>query len=146
MVNKKQMTAVAVFILAALVVFGGCRHSSPAHRADKLINHVSDELDLTPAQQEMLDQFKDEMLERHEKMQAERHLRMEELMTEIKKDAMDKDRLMAMYNASKPKFDDTAAFVISSMVDFHSTLTPEQRAKLIENLEKLKKWHTYMHD
>ena len=146
MVNKKHYVGIGVFFLAALVLFAGCRHSSPAHRADRLINHVSDELDLTPAQKEMLVQFKEEMLDRRDKMRAERHLQMEELMTEIKKDAMDKNRLMAMYEGAKPEFDDAAAFVISSMVEFHSTLTPEQRVKLIENLEKLKKWHSAMHD
>ena len=146
MVNKKHYVAIAAFLLAALVLFAGCRHSSPAHRADKMIGHISDELDLTPVQKEMLEQFKEEMLDRRDKMQAERHLQMEVLMTEIKKDTMDKDRLMAMYEASKPKFDDAAAYVVSSMVEFHSTLTPDQRAKLIENLERLKKWHSYMHD
>ncbi len=146
MKKKQEVVAIVAIFLAVLVLFSGCRQDPQAHKADKLINYLADELELTPAQKEMLEEFKEEMLERRDTMRSARRLQMEEVMTEIKKDAINKDRLMEMYNETKPKIDNMAMFIISSLVDFHSTLTPEQRTKLIDKLEKLKKWHSYMQD
>ena len=146
MVYNRYYLAVVAIVLAVVVVVAGCRQDPHAGRAEKMIRYLSDELDLTQAQQDMLNQFKDEMLERREEMQSARRLHMEEFMTQVQKETMDKDRLMAMVNETKPKIDDMVSHVITSMVEFHATLTPEQRAKLVEKLERMKKWHAYFHE
>lgn len=146
---KKKITyiSVAAFIILGGMLFYGCKfHHSPEDRAERLIRYLSDELDLTKGQQEKLESFKNEMLERRKESQECHKESKAIFMDELKKDSIDQDRFLGMYNNHKPKMDETVKFIISNFADFHESLTAEQKTKLIEKIESFEKWHSYFAD
>lgn len=128
------------------VCFTGCRHSCPSDRADRMIRYVTDELKLTDAQQTLLVTIKDELAERRAEARKRRELAQPIIMEELQKDAIDQERLLNLYRESKPRMDDFAEYAVSRFAEFHASLSPEQKAILIEKIQKLKKWHTYFAD
>ncbi len=111
-----------------------------------MIRDLSDELDLTKAEQGKLESFKDEMLERRKEAQECHKENKAIFMDELKKDSVDQDRFLGMYNDHKPKMDEMVKFVISNFAEFHESLTAEQKTKLIKKIESLEKWHSYFAD
>ncbi len=147
--KPRNITIGAIAVCLAFgSLFVGCRHHFGSHeaRAEKTIRYLTDELILTEPQQAMLKSFKDEMLKKREDAHQCRQKNKAVIMEELKKDTVDQESLMNIYTEHKPKIDELATFVISSLAEFHETLTPEQKSTLIDKLETFDKWHSYFAD
>jgi len=64
-----------------------------------------------------------------------------EVLEQVKSDVMDQDKLNAEVSFVRMEIDGTITFVISSMAEFHQTLTEDQKERLIEKIEDLRKLH-----
>lgn len=135
-------------LLLCVSFFAGCHHHSGSHevRAEKMIRFLTDELSLSESQQEMLVTFKDEMFKKRAEARRNRQKNKTVMMEELKKDTIDQERLLNIYIDQKPKMDETVTFIISSLAEFHASLTSEQKSILIDKLERLDKWHSYFAD
>jgi protein CpxP len=130
-----------VFLLAGVAGFTGCRRHSPGQKAEFMVDYVSETLDLNDSQQAHLDQIKDELLEQGVQMRAERGTMHSELITQLRSEEIDQGRLKSLVTEHKVKMEALIDLGIVRLAEFHKTLTPEQREKLVAKLESFKKWH-----
>jgi Spy/CpxP family protein refolding chaperone len=141
MLKKGLYLSLIVFLLAGIAGLTGCRRHSPGQKAEFMVDYVSETLDLNDSQQAHLDQIKDELLEQGVQMRAERGTMHSELITQLRSEEIDQGRLKSLVTEHKVKMEALIDLAIVRLAEFHKTLTPEQREKLVAKLESFKKWH-----
>jgi len=141
MVKKGLYLSIIVVLLLSVAGLAGCRRHSPGQKAEFMMDYVSETLDLDESQQAHLDQIKDELLEKGIQMRADKAAMHGELVAQLRSEAIDPDRLKAMVTEHRVKMEALIDLGIVRLAEFHKTLTPEQREKLVAKLESFKKWH-----
>jgi protein CpxP len=141
MVKKGLYLSIIVVLLLSVAGLAGCRRHSPGQKAEFMMDYVSETLDLDESQQTHLDQIKDELLEKGMQMRADKAAMHGELVAQLRSEAIDPDRLKAMVTEHRVKLEALIDLGIIRLAEFHKTLTPEQREKLVAKLESFKKWH-----
>ena len=141
MLKKGLYLSLIAFLLIGIAGFTGCRRHSPDQKAEFMVDYVSETLDLSESQRAHLDQIKDEMIEKGMQMRADKTAMHAELVVQLRSEEIDQDRLKAMVNDHKNKMEELIDLGIVRLAEFHKTLTPEQREKLVAKLESFKKWH-----
>ena len=106
-----------------------------------MVDYVSETLDLNESQKEHLDQIKDELLEKGMQMRADKAAMHSELVSQLRREEIDQESLKAMVTEHRVKLEEMIDLAIVKLAEFHKTLTPEQREKLVAKLESIKKWH-----
>ncbi len=125
------------------LLFGGCRmhhnsffHSSPEEKAEKIINYISDELDMNEAQRIVMNKIKEDIIEKHKELHADKgdmHNKAFELAT---KETLTKADLEAAFGDKADKIMEMKDFMMEKIVEFHAILTPEQKKTVAEKMEK----------
>ena len=59
-------------LISSLGIFSGCRRHSHAHKAEFMVDYISETLDLAESQKEQLDEIKDELMAVKEQFSDER--------------------------------------------------------------------------
>ena len=141
MVKKGLYLSLIAFLLFSVAGFAGCRRHSPDQKAEFMLDYVSETLDLNESQKEHLDQIKEELLEKGSRMHADKAAMHSELVSQLRSEEIDQERLKAMVTEHRVKMEEMIDLAIVKLAEFHKTLTPEQREKLVAKLESFKKWH-----
>ena len=141
MLKKGLYLTLIAFLLITIAGFTGCRRHSPDQKAEFMVDYVSETLDLNESQKAHLDQIKEELLEKGIQMRADKGAMHAELAAQLRSEEIDQDRLKAMVTDHKNKMEELIDLGIVRLAEFHKTLTPEQREKLVAKLESFKKWH-----
>ena len=142
MVNKRHHIVFFTLLLVLVTIFAGCRHhASPDEKIDRFLNYLADDMDLTPEQGEMLNQFKTDLKARLIKIRSEKKRARDEIFNQLKSDAMDRQKVTDAVNGVKTEIDKMIPFMISRIAEFHVTLTEGQRNHLVDRLEGLRKLH-----
>jgi Spy/CpxP family protein refolding chaperone len=141
MLRKKKLYVWIPILVVGLMCLGGCRYSSPGKMADHVIDDLTSKLELNTDQQQQLQVIKTEVLGRVAEMKKARQSMHEEVQTELQKDVLDQEKLRKMANTHKTEMDDVSDIVIARLAQFHSTLSPEQKKKLVEYVKDKKKCH-----
>lgn len=140
--KRKVLTISLVGVLiAGLLTFAGCKHHGRHKGAEFMVDYVSEVLDLTDAQRDDLDRIKEEFMAKAEDMHADKDAMKASLVEQLGKDQMDEIELRRLADQHRAKMDEMVDLGIDRMVEFHKTLTPEQKAKLIKKLEDCERWH-----
>ena len=141
MLKKGLYLTLIAFLLVGIAGFAGCRRHSPDQKAEFMMDYVSETLDLNESQKAHLDQIKDELLEKGLQMHTDKAAMHDELVAQLRSEEIDQDRLKAMITEHRVKMEALIDLGIVRLAEFHKTLTPEQREKLVAKLETFKKWH-----
>ncbi|MEN6317829.1 MAG: Spy/CpxP family protein refolding chaperone [Syntrophaceae bacterium] len=141
MLRKKKLGVWISILVVGLMCLGGCRHPSPEKMADHVIDDLTSKLELNAAQQQQLQVIKTELLGKAAEMKKARQSMHEEVLTELQKEVLDQEKLKKMVNTHKTEMDDVANIFIARLAQFHSTLSPEQKKKLVEYVKDKKKRH-----
>ena len=141
MLKKGLYLTLIAFLLISIAGFTGCRRHSPDQKAEFMVDYVSETLDLNESQKAHLDQIKEELLEKGIQMHADKAAMHTELVAQLRSEEIDQDRLKAMVTEHRVKMEEMIDLGIAKLAEFHKTLTPEQREKLVAKLESFKKWH-----
>ena len=141
MVKKGLYLSIITVLLVSVAGLAGCRRHSPGAKAEFMVDYVSETLDLNESQQAHLDQIKDELVEKGIQMHADRAAMHAELAAQLRSDEIDQGRIKAMVTERRVKMEELINLGIERLAEFHKTLTPEQREKLVAKLESFKKWH-----
>jgi len=140
--KKKAITiSLAGILVTGLIMFAGCRQHSHHRGAEFMADYIGEVLDLDDNQKEMLDGIKEEMMEKAREMHADKAAMKTVLLTQLEKEQMDKEELKTLIDRHRAQMDQVIDLGLDRLVDFHQTLTPEQKAKLIKKLEDFEKWH-----
>lgn len=141
MLKKGLYLTLIAFLLISIAGFAGCRRHSPYQKAEFMVDYVSETLDLNASQKTHLDQIKEELLEKGVQLRADKATMHSELITQLRSEEIDQDRLKSMFTTHKVKMEELIDLAIVKLAEFHKTLSPEQREKLVAKLESFKKWH-----
>ncbi len=130
--------------LTALVLSGcGRHHQDPEDKAEWIVHKVSKKLDLNEQQKVKLEAIKTEIMTNYKKHYHSKTQMMDTLLTEIPKSKINPSLLMDMLKQHQTRVDEVAPGVISKLVEFHASLTDEQKQKLTKKLEKFRKYHQH---
>jgi Spy/CpxP family protein refolding chaperone len=143
-----------VITLAGLVsAFGYARHHMPAFayarhhggwvspekKADWLVEITAKELNLSADQKTKLNGIKDEILTKMQGFKGMREGVRDEILSQIKNQNVDQVKLNQLFGEKEAQFKEMRTFLIAKFTEFHDLLTPEQRTKLVEELDKFHK-------
>jgi len=142
MLIKKRYIVVFAVLLTFVAVYVGCKHhASPDEKIDRFLSYLTDDMDLTPKQGEMLNQFKTDLKARFIKIRSEKKQTRNEIFNQLKSETMDQQKVTDAVAGVKTEIDKMIPFMISRIAEFHGTLTEDQRNHLVEKLEGLRKLH-----
>jgi periplasmic protein CpxP/Spy len=130
---KKYAAGICIPILLTCVAFlGGCHYPSPEGMVNRVTEKLKSKLDLNVAQQEQLDGIKEELKKKMVEMKKNHASKKEEFLTLLQSDTIDQEKLNKMINERKAGIDEFSSMMIEKLVKFHSTLSPEQKEKLVK--------------
>jgi Spy/CpxP family protein refolding chaperone len=141
---KKGFTIVliCVFVSAALL-FTGCRSHSPDHKAEFMVDYITETLDLNDGQRAQLDEIKEEFLAKAKEMRAQKEAMHDELMAELRKEEINQQRMKELISQKHEQLAEILDLAVVRLADFHRTLTPDQKEKLVAKLEYFRKKHQH---
>jgi len=139
---KKGLTIalIGVFISGALI-FTGCRSHSHQGKAEFMIDYVAETLDLTDEQRVQLDGIKDEFIAKAKEMHAQKEAMHAEFMAELRKAEISPENLKDLIDQKRAQIDEIIDLAVVRLVEFHKTLSPEQREKLATKIEYFHEKH-----
>ena len=141
MVKKKvTIVLICVFISAALI-FTGCRSHSPEGKAEFMVDYIAETLDLNDGQKAQLDEIKDEFLAKAKEMHAKKEAMHDEFIAELRKEEIDQQRMKELISQKKEQMAEIMDLAVVRLAEFHRTLTPDQREKLVAKLEYFREKH-----
>jgi len=141
MLKKGLYTSIIVLLIAGVVGFTGCRRHSHAHKAEFMVDYISESLDLNESQQEQLNQIKDELMEEARQMHAKKESMHEDLVAQLRSEEIDQEFVKAKIAEHRAQMDGIIDLAVVRFAEFHKTLTPEQKEKMVAKIETFKKWH-----
>ena len=133
---KKGLTIalIGVFVSGALI-FTGCRSHSHRNKAEFMVDYIAESLDLTDAQKEQLDGIKEEFMVKAEEMHAKKQAMHAEFMAELRKEQIDQEKVKDLIAQKRAQMDEIIDLAVDRLSGFHSTLSPEQKEKLVAKIE-----------
>ena len=141
MVKKGLYISMVALLIAGVAGLSGCRRHSHAHKAEFMVDYITETLDLNESQQAQLNQIKEELLEKAQQMHTNKESMHEELVNQLRSEEIDQALVKAKIAEHRAQMDDIINLVVVRFAEFHKTLTPEQKEKLIAKIETFKKWH-----
>ena len=106
-----------------------------------MMDYLTEVMDLTDQQQETLEEIKNEIMQKAKDMRAEHESMRENIVAQLKSDAINKEQLKADIAQHRVQMDGLIELAIDRLAEFHQTLTPEQKEKLVNKIEKFHRWH-----
>lgn len=134
---RRRHTIVAALAAVIVLFLVGCART-PEQRANRIVEHIADDLKLNESQKVELYKIKDEFLARRLDMIAARNEGYDEAIQLMKSDTIDRGKLDELVKKSQSRTDDTIQFFFTKLAEFHDMLTPEQRTKVAEHMEKFR--------
>jgi Spy/CpxP family protein refolding chaperone len=141
MLKKGLYVLLIGILIAGLGLFTGCRRSSPAHKAEFMVDYISETLDLDATQQAQLNQIKNELMEKAQQMRDGRASMYGEIIAQLRSEEIDQARVMAIIAEHRAQMNELIDLLVVRLAEFHKTLTQEQKEKLVAKIETFKKWH-----
>ena len=133
---KKGITSASIFTFISLaLIFTGCRAHSPNGKAEFMVDYIAETLDLNDQQRAQLEDIKAEFLAKAGEMHAQREAMRTELMAELRKEEIDQQRMKALSAQKREQMAELMDLAVDRLAEFHRTLTPEQKEKLVAKLE-----------
>jgi Spy/CpxP family protein refolding chaperone len=141
---KKGLTIalIGVFISGALV-FTGCRSHSHEGKAEFMIDYIAETLDLTDEQRVQLDGIKDEFIAKAKEMHAQKEAMHAAFMDELRKEQISRENLNDLIDQKRAQMDGFINLAMDRLVEFHKTLSAEQREKLVAKIEYFHEKHQH---
>jgi len=139
---KKGLTIalIGVFISGALI-FTGCRSHSHEGKAEFMVDYIAETLDLNEEQRAQLDGIKAEFIAKAEEMHAQKAAMHAEFMAELRKAEIDPENLKDLIARKRTQIDEIIDLAVVRLVEFHKTLSAEQREKLVAKVEYFHEKH-----
>ena len=136
--------AISLMIFAnSAMAFGpfsrhGFSHRNSEKRSERMIEHLTEELELDSVQAATLRKIKDELNVKRTALKADKQQIFETFLNEIGNDEFDisKFQVIADNHASRAKLE--TAFFTEKLVEFHQMLSPVQRELVVDKVKEMK--------
>ena len=136
MKRKYVFPIIGLFAVLSALVIAGCYHRTPEQRAEHAVKYLVSTLDLNAEQTAKLERMKEEFLAKRpdiQKMRAESIADIKEMMLSPQ---IDQAKLDARTEKIQTHANDMIKFMSAKFAELHDMLTPEQRSKLVVEMEK----------
>jgi Spy/CpxP family protein refolding chaperone len=143
MVKKGTTIALICVFISAALLFTGCRSHSPEGKAEFMVDYIAETLDLNDGQRAQLDGVKEEFLAKVRKMHAKKEAMHDEFMAELRKEEIDQQRMKELISQKQEQMAEIMDLAVVRLAEFHRTLTPDQREKLVAKLEYFREKHQH---
>jgi periplasmic protein CpxP/Spy len=134
-ITRRILMALAAVGLATGVAACGHHRHDPQQQAERIMEKVSEELDLTQEQQAKLEAVKDEFISAGKEMRKERKQAREEAMSLLEQPKLDRAKAQDLVNQRLDAIRAHSPQVINALGDFYDSLTPEQQKELRERIQ-----------
>ncbi|MBF0352192.1 MAG: Spy/CpxP family protein refolding chaperone [SAR324 cluster bacterium] len=135
-----------LWLLIGTIGLAGCR-KTPEKRAEWVVDHIADELELTEEQSGHLNQIKTEFLEKRTQWTSVHKNVMDLAVEQMKAETVEQEKWDQLVGNTQQKTGDAIEFFRQKYVEFYQMLTPEQRMKAAELMEKhrerIEKYHNH---
>jgi len=134
------IAAIGCFIVSGILITGCARKrficSTPEERAEFIVDRITHSLDLDKGQAEKLNKIKDEILARTKIYRDDREATRKELLDMAKSEKLDRVTVDNFISKREARMKEFKPFLIDKIVEFHNILTPEQRNRIAEKIDK----------
>lgn len=129
---------ILLLLVAFVVSVGptGCYRKSPEQRAEGIVKAITDKLDLNESQKARLDAMRQEFLAKRPAMKKTREETFDRLITMMRASSLDKSSIASLAEQNKAQADDLIGFLFSKYSEFHAMLSPGQREKAAQEMER----------
>jgi Spy/CpxP family protein refolding chaperone len=135
MTRKVFYIGAVVAVVVGLLSWGsGYAYRSPERR----MAWIAKRLNLDEQQTAKLQAVHEAMLQAREQFHKERAELFEELAVQIKSEHLDEAKVLQLLEQRQALMSQIAPQVIAKVAELHASLTPEQKAKVVEHLERFK--------
>jgi Spy/CpxP family protein refolding chaperone len=141
MVKRIIVSATIPGLVALALLASGCRHDRPSAKAAFVIDYLAESLDLTEAQKARLESIREEIQQKALAMRQDHQAMQAQIVAQLKSETIDRDALKTTLTTHREQMDRLVELLIDRLAEFHQTLAPEQREKLVSKLEQFRKWH-----
>ncbi len=133
--SKNRLVKLILLLVLSALVTTSC-YRTPEQRAEYIVKRMSTDLKLNNAQTAQLEKIKDEFMARRPGMVKMREETVEESNDLMRSPEIDKAKLDALTEKNIAQAADMIRFISAKFLEIHDMLTPEQREKLVSNIEK----------
>jgi periplasmic protein CpxP/Spy len=137
--RKSKYIILIIVLLTALLslIVSGCwYHKTPEQKAEHVVQHLVTTLKLDADQTAKLEKIKEEFLARRPDMVKMREESFKDIKQMMLSPQLDQARLSARTEKFQAHADDMIRFVSAKFTELHDMLSPEQRSKLVEEMDK----------
>jgi uncharacterized membrane protein len=110
-------------------------HAERERRINYVKARVADRLELTDAQKSELDRMIAELQAKHDEIESQRPELKTQFLNALRQDHLEAEDLTRLIDSKRPEFEELLSLVAEQIAAFHNMLTPDQRTKLIAELE-----------
>lgn len=147
---KKTILAIIGITIGALagLSFTGCHHGGACYDGDDASDHaarerrinyvkerIADVLALSDSQVSELDRMIEDLKAKHDELKSRRPELRAQFIEAFVQDRLQADDITRIIDSRRPDFDDMLGMIADKIAEFHTMLTPEQRAKFVAELE-----------
>lgn len=126
-----------VAVVAAVGLLGGCKRGCDAEgRANKVVSKLSSKLDLNETQRAKLEDAKKAFVAARERARGDREKDVATLKALILSERVEASQVRPLIDKHKQVFDQNFNDVFAKVAEFHASLTPEQKQKAVELIDK----------
>lgn len=133
---------VIILLIAATITLGSCfghmHHAKNMHEdlVEFQLFKITKELDLNESQQNFLKETINELKQKKETLHKDKDNHIKKLKKLINSDYITKDQLEPLIEEKQEKAELIKEFIIDKIIEFHSTLTDDQKMKAIKLIDK----------
>jgi Spy/CpxP family protein refolding chaperone len=122
-----------------------CNRGTPEERGERIVQKVTQELELTATQQASLEQVKNEFLEMRNTMSSSREQIQADIRAMLKQPRLDRNQANSMVNQRIEAIHTRSPVIIDAIGNFYDSLDDAQRAELREFIEDRMEHHHGRH-
>ena len=105
-----------------------------------MVKKITNDLKLSTEQVEKVNRIKDEILAKTKNIRDERESVHKEMKALVQSGTLDRTMVNRFIAGREDKFRALKPFFVDKIVELHALLTPEQRTRLVEKMEKFHNW------
>ena len=136
MKNRTIQNIVILLVVLVLSTAAGCYRKTPEQRAERIVNGITEKLDLDEAQKSKLNSMKEEFLAKAPAMKKAREETFDEMIGLMRGPSIDQGRIDELIRKNRAQADDLIGYLFNNFAEFHAMLTPEQREKAAREMER----------
>jgi len=139
-----SLAAISLLVISGLLIAGcGPRRffcATPEDRAAMIVKKMTRDLDLTKEQVDRVNRIKDEILAKTKPLRDERESVHQQVKALVTGATLDRNAVNKFISGREDKIRALKPFFVDKIVEFHALLTPEQRNRVAEKMDKFHNW------